>query len=273
MAVARHVSDDIAKILTRATLGMALILVPAAAWADCDGAREEVALAGVTDAFEFKLEDGRLVRLAGLEAPSVARARDATLAKAREDWGALADEGAAFFTPLAARPDRWGRWLGNLYFIDAPQKSYALALLADGGARVRTEFETRGCAPERLIAEQDAISKGLGLWADPDYGVRDGHDSAALGGLDGHFVVAEGVVRRVGVGRSRLYLDFGSRRDLSAIAGFKQEAAFLRAGVRLRDLKGARVRVRGVLDLRFAPRLDLTDAFALQVIEAAGAAR
>jgi len=273
MAVARRLSDDIAKILTRATLGTALILAAGTAWADCDGAREEVALAGVTDAFEFKLEDGRLVRLAGIEAPSARRATDATLAKAREEWGGLAGEGAAYFAPLAAKPDRWGRLLGNLYFIDDPQKSFALALLAEGGARVRTEFETRGCALERLAAEQGALSKGLGLWADPDYGVRDGHDPAALGGQDGRFIVAEGVLRRVGAGRSRIYLDFGSRRDLSAVASFKQETAFLRAGVKLRDLKGARVRVRGVLDLRFAPRIELTDVSALQVIETAGAAR
>ena len=243
------------------------------ALADCDGAREEVALAGLTDAFEFKLEDGRLVRLAGIEGPSADRAAAPTLAKARADWGKLAEQGAAFLAPLAPRPDRWGRWIANLYFIDDPQNSFALALLAAGAARVRPEVEARACAGERLTAEAAALSQGLGLWADPDYGVSDGRDPAGLEGDDGRFVVAEGVLRRVGAGRSRVYLDFGSRRDLSAVANGKEEAAFLRAGVKLRALKGARVRVRGVLDLRYAPRIELTDPATLQVVQAAGAAQ
>ena len=271
MVVLRRFPDAIAKFLARATLGAALALGAGGARADCDGAREDVALAGLTDAFEFKLEDGRIVRLAGIEGPSAQRAEAPTLAKAREVWGALAEEGEALFTPLAAKPDRWGRWIGNLHFIDDPQKSFAIALLTAGAARVRPEFETRACANERLAAEATALAGGLGLWADPDYGVRVGDDPAGLEGDDGRFIVAEGVLRRVGAGRSRLYLDFGSRRDLSAIASFKEETAFLRAGVKLRDLKGARVRVRGVLDLRYAPRIELTDPSTLQVIQARGA--
>lgn len=262
--------EAIAKMGRRATV-CALLFAAAPARADCDGPREEVFITGVTENFEVNLDDGRIIRLAGLDLPSPARADPATLAKVSADFVALTKDGVASFTPLSPKADRWGRWPGNVFAVDAPGDSFALRLLAAGDARQRPEFETRGCVAERQRAEGTAIAAGLGVWADPDYGQLDGIDADALKGADGRFIVVEGLVRQVGVGRSRLYLDFGSRRMLSATATKKEETAFLRAGVKLRDLKGARVRLRGVLDLRYAPRIALTEAGSLQVLGDGGA--
>ena len=204
--------------------------------------------------------------MAGLDLPTSNRASAETLLKVRADLAAIVADGVAGFAVLADKPDRWGRWLGALYAIDPPYESYALRLLAQGDARLRPEFEARSCAAERLLAEAKAITARLGVWADPDYGVRKAGDRTAWDADDGRFIVVEGVVRRVGVGRSRLYLDFGARNDLSATVTRKSETAFLHAGVKLRELKGARVRIRGVLDMRYAPRIDLVDVSALQVL-------
>ena len=38
-----------------------------------------------------------------------------------------------------------------------------------GYARVRPEFETRGCAAERLAIEEGARQGGLGIWRDPEF--------------------------------------------------------------------------------------------------------
>src|SRR5258708_1907021 len=94
--------DAIAKTARRATplAFAALLWPPTPALADCDGAREEVALAGFNENFEIKFEDGRTARLAGLELPSPGHASPATLAKAAADLKALTDLGVAFFVPL-----------------------------------------------------------------------------------------------------------------------------------------------------------------------------
>ncbi len=228
-----------------------------------------MALASATDTLELKLEDGRIIRLAGLDLPVASRASAQTLAKVKADLDEIVADGVAGLALLADAPDRWGRWQGALYAIDPPYESYALRLLNQGDARVRPEFETRSCLPERLAVEQKAITSGLGVWADPDYGVRKAGDRTAWNADDGRFIIVEGIVRRIGVGRSRLYLDFGARNDLSATVTRKGETAFLHAGVKLRELKGARVRIRGVLDMRYAPRIDLIDASTLQVLQPA----
>jgi endonuclease YncB( thermonuclease family) len=244
-------------------------LAAPAAGADCDGARSEVALDSVTENLELKLEDGRVIRLAGLDLPASSRAAAETLLKVRADLAAVVADGVASLVLLSDKPDRWGRWLGALYGIDPPYESYALRLLTQGDARLRPEFETRACAAERMLAEAKAIAARLGVWADPDYGVRKAGGRATWVADDGRFIVVEGVVHRVGLGRSRLYLDFGARNDLSATVTSKGETAFLHAGVKLRELKGTRVRIRGVLDMRYAPRIDLVDVSALQVLTSA----
>ena len=96
--------------------------------------------------------------------------------------------------------------------------SAAEALLAAGLARVRPEFETRGCEAGRLALESAARAKGLGVWRDPDYVVLAADDVASLARRDGRFVIVEGVVRRIGVGRARLYLDLGGRGALTVVA-------------------------------------------------------
>ena len=70
-----------------------------------------------------------------------------------------------------------------------------------------------------------ARAKGLGVWRDPDYAVLAADDLASLARRDGRFVIVEGVVRRVGLGRARLYLDLGGRGGFTVVASRKPQAA------------------------------------------------
>jgi endonuclease YncB( thermonuclease family) len=215
----------------------------------------------MTEQLEFRLEDGRLVRLAGLDVPMIARGGfdAATPARAR-----LADRWVGkdvAVASLATKPDRWGRWLADLSTADGA--SAATDLLNAGFARVRPEFETRGCESDRLAAESTARAAGLGLWNDPD-SILDASDLEGLRANDGRFVVIEGVVRRVGTGRSRIYLDFGRRDGFTAVVARKAEPAFERRGVALGNLRGQTIRVRGVLDGRFGSRIELADPLMIE---------
>ena len=216
----------------------------------------------------MRLEDGRLVRLAGLDIPTGGGFDAAAGARARltEGWAG----GNVAVALLAARPDRWGRWLADLALPDRPDAS--TELLNAGLARVRPEFETRGCEAERLAAEATARAAGSGLWNDPD-SILDSGDLDVLRADDGRFVLIEGVVRRVGVGRSRVYLDLGRRGGFSVVVARKWEPAFQRRGIVLTALAGQSIRVRGVIEDRFGLRIELADPLMIERLAGAKEAK
>ncbi len=241
-------------------LALALVLGQPA-FAACGVAAGTGKVAEVTQRLEIRLQDDRLVRLAGLDVPDAQRGEAETAANAR---AFLADRQAGRevgLLALAAKPDRWGRILADLSLPDPSggASSVASLLLSQGFARVRPEFETRGCVADRLAAERNARAAGLGLWNDPDYSILEASDVEELAGRDGRFVIVEGVVRRVGVGRARLYLDFGGRDGFTVVVARKSQNAFQSAGVPLNALPGEKIRVRGVLDDRFGPRLEVAE--------------
>jgi endonuclease YncB( thermonuclease family) len=215
----------------------------------------------VTERLEFRLEDGRLVRLAGLDVPTLPRGGFDAAAPARARLAGRWAAKEVAVAPLAPKPDRWGRWLADLSLPDGA--SAATDLLNAGFARVTPEYETRGCESERLSAESAAQAAGLGLWSDPD-SILDASDLEGLRANDGRFVVIEGAVRRVGMGRSRIYLDFGRRDGFTVVVARKAEPAFERRGVALGPLRGQTIRVRGVLDGRFGLRIELADPLMIE---------
>ena len=243
------------------TLGFAA--GPAAA---CGAAAGAVQATAVEEGGEIALADGRRLRIAGLDLPVPSRGDPALAAAARALLAKLFIGRDAALSLVSAAPDRWDRALGDLAAPDseAAPGSAAEALLAAGLARVRPEFETRGCEAVRLALESAARAKGLGVWRDPDYVVLAAGDRAALARRDGRFVIVEGAVRRIGVGRARLYLDLGGRGALSVVASRKTQAAFQATGAPLNALAGEKIRVRGALDSRFGPQLEIVDPLMLE---------
>jgi len=256
---------------TAAAAGLAAVLALALAAAAgraaaCGAAAGVVQAASVDERGEIALADGRTLRLAGLDFPLPSRGDPGLAAAARELLAQRFIGREAALSLVSAVPDRWGRALGDLGApaSDAAPASAAESLIAAGLARVRPEYETRGCEAGRLALESAARAKGLGVWRDPDYVVLAASDAASLARRDGRFVIVEGVVRRVGLGRARLYLDLGGRGALSVVASRKTQAAFQAAGAPLSALAGEKIRVRGALDSRFGPQLEITDPLMLE---------
>jgi endonuclease YncB( thermonuclease family) len=252
-----------AAIAAAAALALALPAGPAAA---CGAAAGIVQATAVDERGEIALADGRRLRLAGLDLPLPSRGDPALAASARALLAGLVVGREAALSLVSAAPDRWDRAVGDLDapISDGAPASAAETLLAAGLARVRPEFETRGCEAGRLALESAARAKGLGVWRDPDYVVLAAADLAALARRDGRFVIVEGVVRRIGLGRARLYLDLGGGGALSVVASRKTQAAFLAAGAPLTALVGEKIRVRGALDSRFGPQLEIVDPLMLE---------
>ncbi len=99
------------------------------------------------------------MRLGGLDAPNAERGVPEVAKAAREFLSERLLGRGADLVLLAGGTDRWGRTLADLVVADPPDGSAgstAAALLTAGYARVRPEFETRGCAAERLAIEEGA---------------------------------------------------------------------------------------------------------------------
>jgi hypothetical protein len=119
-----------------------------------------------------------------------------------------------------------------------------------------------------LNAEGKARQAKLGLWADPYYAVLAAENSVALSARSGEFVLVEGRILRLGQTSARFYLDFGAARgvDLSVTISKQFAKAFTGAGLRIEALPGQRVRVRGLVENRPGPSIDIVSPLALDVI-------
>jgi hypothetical protein len=247
----------------RFALALALVLASfgrTQANGDCrpGEAAETATIVAVTEHFEFALDDGRLARAAGLapappDFPAMAAGRAAQAALAARVAGR-----AARVEPLGPA-DRWGRIPALIFPEDAAQQEAGALALSLGAARIADARQAQRCAAAQLAAEAGARAAGLGLWSDPYYAVVAAGDRAGLAQRAGQFVLVEGRVRRVGTGRRRYFLDFGPQRDDFTVTVDRRAAqSFEAAGTGVGTLAGARVRVRGLLELtpEGAPRLE-----------------
>jgi hypothetical protein len=127
--------------------------------AACGRPAGRVQAVSVDERLDIALSDGRIVRLGGLDAPTAERGAPEFAKVAREFLSQRLLGGHTDLILLAGGTDRWGRMVADLVVADPPDGSAgstAAALLTAGYARVRPEFETRGCAAERLAIEEEA---------------------------------------------------------------------------------------------------------------------
>jgi endonuclease YncB( thermonuclease family) len=260
--------------LCGACAALPVLVVAAPCFATCGLPAGRVQAVNVDERLDVALSDGRTVRFGGLDEPSMGRGAP-EIANAAQDFlkrRLLGRE--AELIVLAGAPDRWGRTVADLSLPDSAvglAGSTTAALLGAGLARVRPEFETRGCAAERLIIEDGARRAGLGVWRDRDFAVIQSSDSAELRRRDGRFVVVEGMVRRVGFARSRLYLELAPHDGPTIVIPRKLEQALAREGRRVGALVGETIRARGALDDRFGPRIEVGEPTMIEIARRADA--
>ena len=254
----------------------AALFAATAARAQCPvDSDDSAAVADVTERFEFRLDDGRLARLAGL-APAPADFLGSALAARLRAEAQAVWVGRPVVVRSLGGADRWGRVPAALAPVEGGA-DVGVALLAAGAARVGdaregTQEGAPACAAARLAGERTAREAGAGLWSDAYYAPQRAEDRAGLLGRAGSFALVEGTVRRVGAGRVRLYLDFGGRDGFSVTATTRTIRAFEAAGTDLRALTGRRLRVRGLIEVYAgprgeSPRMELTGPGALELLD------
>ncbi len=226
---------------------------------------------------EVHLKDGRVLCLAGFEPvrptpdnPDFDTIARDVLAKVL----AKPIPGGIGFIPLAREPDRWGRIPVFAFLPDAAngaaRPSLAVLLLTLGYGRFMPEPEVRPCQAVFLAAEASARAHRSGLWQDPYYAVIAATDTRAFAEKAASNVIVEGRVSDIDVRPRRSYLLFGPRGSGGFAVTILQRDVkiFERAGFDLRAFIGKRIRVRGLLDLRFRPQIAVSDPASIEVVPA-----
>lgn len=230
-----------------------------------------VTVASIDSDFDILLDDGRRLALAGLEFPAATPGALHLRLEVHKQLSARLIGRLAFLDAGSAGPDRWGRIPARLYSsgegVDA-LVSLGEALLAAGLARFRPDPAAFACRNGALLAERAAREQRLGLWASADYFVVDASRSEAFLNRKG-MIVVEGVISGIGDAGGSIYLNFGPRRgvDFAAVIRKRNLGTFEQAGLSPRMLTGRRVRVRGLIETRFGPRMEIASPAEIELID------
>jgi endonuclease YncB( thermonuclease family) len=233
-------------------------------------------VANVDPSLDIALADGRTLILAGLDPPRTTPERPRLALDARDKLAQWLEGREVGVRALADKPNRFGRIPARL-FAAPPGTSeaeigIAEAILDAGLARYRPAAAAHPCRDSLLAAEAEARAAKIGLWADPYYAVLPGADRAAFADQRSGMVLVEGTPASLGETAARFYLNFGPSRGDFAITLPKRGAngtanGLEKAGIKVQDLVGKRLRVRGLLDKTFGPQIELSDPDGLELID------
>ncbi len=265
-------------------LGPARALTPASESGPCSlDNTVPVTVAAVDEAFEVLLDDGRRATLSGLEFPPPAAAEKGALVgkdlraaahKRLSDWLAGRD---VFIGALAAGSDRWGRAPARVYASagdapEAPIVSVGAALLEEGLARFRPDPPAAPCVNDYRSSEAAARDAARGLWAESDArpAIAGNGADASLQRRKG-MIIVEGKIVSFGESKAAVYLNFGQKRaDNVSIVVLRRNLAILQAsGIDPRTLVGRLVRVRGLVEAAFGPRIEISSPAEIEILSPA----
>jgi endonuclease YncB( thermonuclease family) len=209
-------------------------------------------VAAVIDARSFRLEDGREVRLAGIE-QAVSETSNANRSSA---LSAIVTGQEVTLRGADDTPDRYGRQPAFVYLSSSDALVQGL-LLSQGDALVAADVTDKDCAAELAAAEAAARQAKRGTWADPAAIKNPESPGDILAGV-GSFTLVEGKVVSVRQAGATTYLNFGRNwtRDFAVTISRRMMAAFAAAGIDLKSLENRRIRVRGWVEARGGPRIE-----------------
>lgn len=232
------------------------------------------AVVKVIDAETLVLDDKSQVRLIGALAP---RALDggaetgawplAEAAKAELERLALGRSVELGFAGRKA--DRYARQLAQVFVRDGEQRIWLQAeMLRRGHARAYALPGSTACLEDLVIAEKQARDAGAGLWRHASYQVRRADRHRELLRFRSTYQLVEGKVLDAADVRGQIYLNFGEnwREDFTITVQPSNKRVFDEAGMNLVGLEGRRVRVRGWIERRGGPLIEIYHPSQLEIL-------
>lgn len=214
----------------------------------------------VIDGDTITLDDGREIRLVGIQAPKIPLGRDGfkawPLAEAAKKEMEKLSIGKSVTIYTGETPiDRHGRTLGHVMVNDNTNAWLQGEMLRRGLARVYTFNDNRALANEMLEIEKTARQNNIGIWAKPFYKIISDIEAADYVGT---FQLIEGKVlsaQRVG---TRVYLNFGPiwRTDFTILIEKDGLKMFAKSNIDPLSFQGKYVRVRGWIKNKNGPMIE-----------------
>ena len=262
-----------ARRAARLIVGLIGLTTPLSALAlGCTGTGEPARVAAVEARLELRLDDGRLVRLAGFDPPTQTPTTPDLEDRSIDALAGLIVGKPASLDLVARAPDRWGRLVATIA-VTADGSDLATTAIAAGLGRYKAETAAHPCRAALLAAEDGARRSKLGLWADPYYAVLAVDDRAAFAERAGTIVVAQGRLTAVVPSPFRTRLRFAApdgshaghtssvhdpmQATLSATVLPHTMKTFEAQRMTFSSLIGRTLRWRGLLDTRFGPTVEL----------------
>jgi endonuclease YncB( thermonuclease family) len=216
-------------------------------------------VAAVLDGRDLRLEDGREVRLIGIEQAGTDKARNRAALAAAAGGREVTLHGDD-------TPDRYGRQ-GAFVFVAGSEHSVQSELLRRGEALFSADISEKNCAAELAAAEGAARDAKLGIWAQTS-AIKNTESPGDILSAIGHFTLVEGRVLSVRQAGAITYLNFGRNwtRDFAATISRRIIPAFENANLGPKSLENRRIRVRGVVSSRGGPRIELLRVGQIEVL-------
>jgi endonuclease YncB( thermonuclease family) len=229
----------------------------------------------VIDAETVLLDDHQEVRLIGALAP-----RSPDFSPAAAPWPpeeaaiaalkALVHGRSVSIAASGRARDRYGRQLAHLFVEDGGERIWVQGeMLAAGHARAYGLPGSYACMHELMAHERVARDEAAGLWANAAYAVRSARATRNLLRRRNSYEIVVGTIADVAVTKSRTYINFGRdwRSDFTAGVEPRVLRAHPEWAQTLAGLKGRRVEVRGWIQYRNGPYIDIEDPSQIAIAE------
>jgi micrococcal nuclease len=223
----------------------------------------------IVDGDTLVLEDGREIRLVGIQAPKLPLGRKGfrtwPLAEEAKRTLEKLSQGKLLTLSFGGREiDRHGRLLAHLH--DENGIWIQGAMLEAGMARVYSFADNRALVAEMLKREAAARAAKRGIWDHPFYRIRKASESGRA--MQG-FQLVEGRAFKVTPKHSRTFVNFAAdwKSDFTISIKRGPERLFEQAGLPPAALDGKRIRVRGWIKNWNGPFIEATHPEQIEVLD------
>lgn len=231
----------------------------------------------VTGPRSLRLDDGTEVALEGVLPPSRLDHRSVP-----KDWAlpekaakALAQAAVGRSIELSGRAkerDRYGRRVAQIHIQSGRGPLWLQAYLVQTGqARVAIRDINDACKSRALLrGENLARDKRLGLWSGAGYAIRAADKPWELLRYRSTLQIVEGRVHAIAQVRSKIFINFGRqwRRDFTIGVRRRFSRKLRVAGLTLEQLKGRKIRIRGWIERRGGPYIQLRQSEQISLVPA-----
>lgn len=224
----------------------------------------------VIDADTLAFDDGTEVRLIGALAarPAFAARRWRIETQAEAALAEIVSGRAVELGFSGRRTNRHGQLLAHVFLQWKGERIWVQGhMLGQGFARAYGLPGSFGCMRDLKAHERAARLGRSGLWADRAFAVLDAEPAPDVRRLQGTFQIVRGIVRKVERIKNRVYLNFGDdwRQDFTAGAALEDGGAKDGRTERLEALAGQNVEVRGWIERRYGPFIEIWDESQIEV--------